>query len=270
MPTRPESGSQPIDVLIPAVEKDLGTLPHVIDAIRRHVRHPLGEIVVVAPESARIRGLCREKGCRYVDERTVLPLAKRDIRYRSASWDRSGWLYQQLLKLNGDAVCRRDFLVADADTVFIRPHVFRSGGRTVFYSRDWSQPEYFRMYRRLLGRNPRAPHSLVTHYMLFERSKLRRLKRAIETRHGVPWYAAILRLVDTRKPFGFSEYETYGNFAYSLRPSGYLIRPSRNRSLAGSPDAIPGRKLARLARAYRSLSFHKRHVYRRRSHPSAD
>lgn len=29
-----------IDVLIPAIEKDLATLPYVIDAVRTHVKHP--------------------------------------------------------------------------------------------------------------------------------------------------------------------------------------------------------------------------------------
>src|SRR5690606_22598788 len=142
----------------------------------------------------------RVKNCVFINENHVLPVTKRDMHYRSNKWELSGWLFQQLLKLSGDTLCTsKYFLVLDADTVFIRPHVFRAGNKTVFYCRDWSQPEYFRTYRRLLGKKPAKP-SFVTHYMLFERAKLALLKRTIEARHRTSWYRAIMRKMDrTRK-----------------------------------------------------------------------
>lgn len=66
-----------IDVLIPAIEKDLATLPYVIDAVRTHVKHPIGRILIVAPKKTRILDFCRKKGCTFVDENTVLPITKR-------------------------------------------------------------------------------------------------------------------------------------------------------------------------------------------------
>lgn len=98
-----------IDVLIPAIEKDLATLPFVIDSLRRHVRHPISHIYIVSPSSSRIRELCARKNCIFVDEATVLPFSNQDIHYSSARWNRSGWLYQQLLKMNGDRICRESF-----------------------------------------------------------------------------------------------------------------------------------------------------------------
>ena len=252
-----------IDVIIPAIDKDLATLPYVIDSIRRHVRHPIGRIYIVSPDSDRIRRLCVRKRCVYVNEKRVLPITKRSIRYRSRKWDRSGWLYQQLLKLSGDRISARDFLVVDADTVFIRPHAFRTGGKRIFYCRDWTQPEYYRTYRKLMGKRPTAPRSLVTHYMLFERAKLKGLKRSIRRRHGRSWYSAILRSIDRKRQFGFSEFETYGNYVYSLEPGKTVLRSSRNTSLASSPARLTGARQRKLANAYRSVSFHKRRIYRR-------
>ncbi len=253
-----------IDVLIPAVEKDLGTLPHVIDAVRKQVRHRVGQIFIVAPRRRRILALCRRKRCKFVDENTVLPIQKRHIRYRSRKWERSGWLYQQLLKLNGDTLgTAPDFLVIDADTVLIRPHVFKQGNKTVFYCRNWSQPEYFRTYRRLMGRKATAPVSFVTHYMLFNKAKLRLLKRQIEARHRTRWYTAILRAMDKSKPFAFSEFETYGNFLYTQNPRGVLLKKALNKSLTTNIENLTRQKLKALARKYRSISFHKRRVYRR-------
>lgn len=50
-----------IDVLIPAIEKDLATLPYVIDAVRTHVKHPIGRILIVAPKKTRILDFCRKR-----------------------------------------------------------------------------------------------------------------------------------------------------------------------------------------------------------------
>lgn len=251
-----------IDVLIPAIEKDLGSLPHVIDAVRAQVQHPIGQIIIIAPKRKRMMDFCRAKGCRFVDENTVLPLTKRDISYGSAKWERSGWLFQQLLKLSGDRLCGCDyFLVIDADTVLITPHSFRSGGKSVFYCRNWSQPEYFTTYRRLMGRRVSSSSSFVTHYMLFEKAKLSRMKKEIEARHGMPWYRAIIASMNRSKQFAFSEYETYGNYVYSTDRARTLLRKARNKSLHGSPGEIGKQRLAGLAKTYRSLSFHKRKGY---------
>lgn len=52
LPTQnPPKSKTKIDVLIPAIEKDSGTLPYVIDAIRKHVKHPIGSIMIVSPNS---------------------------------------------------------------------------------------------------------------------------------------------------------------------------------------------------------------------------
>lgn len=260
-PSLTKSGP-PIDVLIPAIEKDLATLPHVIDSLRRYVRHPISHIYIVSPNSSRIRNMCSRKSCIFIDETTVLPFTKKDIHYSSTRWNRSGWLYQQLLKMNGDHICRENFfLVIDADTVLIRPHRFRSGGKSIFYCRSWSQPEYFRTYRKLLGAAAPSPKSFVTHYMLFEKAQLAGLKRKIEARHGLPWYSAIIRSIDKKKQFGFSEFETYANYVYSGNSASVLMKSARNKSLKIAVSALTKKRTDQLARTFRSLSFHQRKGY---------
>lgn len=257
-----KSSRTKIDILIPAIEKDLETLPHVIDAVRKQVKHPIGQILIVAPRRRRILELCRRKGCRFVNENRVLPITKKNIHYRSKKWERSGWMFQQLLKMSGDTLCHSEyFLVIDADTVLIRPHLFRTGNKTVFYCRKWSQPEYFKTYRRLLGKRPSAPSSFVTHYMLINKSKLAQLKRTIKSKHQTSWYSAILRKMDKSKQFAFSEFETYGNYLYSKNPSGTILKSALNKSLNMSIGQITQKKVNALSKRYRSISFHKRKGY---------
>lgn len=253
-----------IDVLIPVIEKDLGTLPYVVSAVRKQAQHAIGSVYIVSPKLASIIEVCRRNGWKFVDERTVLPITKDDIKNRSSRTERAGWVYQQLLKLNGDRICKaRFFLVVDADTVFIQPHRFRIGGKTVMYCRNWSRDEYFNCYRRLMKEEKAAKVSFVTHYMLFERAKLAEMKRHIESLHGCKWYTAILRSIDRTKPFSFSEYETYGNFLYTRYRNALLLKNNRNIGLQTSPKLLSGERLAALRASYRSLSFHKRAVYKR-------
>ncbi|BFT70070.1 DUF6492 family protein [Paenibacillus sp. P36] len=255
------SSSTQIDVLIPAIEKDLGTLPMVIDAVRKYVKHPIGEIIIVAPRKKRILDLCQRKGCRFVHEDTVLPITKKDIHYESKTWERSGWLYQQLLKLNGDTLCTsKYYLVIDADTVLIRPHVFKVGSKTVFYCRDWSQSEYYKTYRKLMGRGRSSRRSFVTHYMLFERAKVAKLKSTIEAKHNRSWYSAIMASMNKSKQFAFSEFETYGNFLYASAPQNMILKSALNKSLSLSASRISSTVRA-LAKHYRSISLHKRKGY---------
>ncbi|MEI7024193.1 DUF6492 family protein [Paenibacillus sp. y28] len=268
MPQRKKNNGRrgTIDVLIPAIEKDLGTLPYVIDGVRKHVQHNIRRIYVVSPNSSKMKALCKRKGCTFIHETKALPITKKDIQYGSKRWERSGWLYQQLLKLNGDrVVSQRYFLVIDADTVLIRPHRFRTGGQTVFYYRGWTQPEYRRTYRRLMGRKMSSRRSFVAHYMLFDKVKLARMKRRIASRHHTAWYSAIMRSIDKSKQFGFSEYETYGNYIHSRRPQGIRFKYCANKSLRMSAARLSTARKVKLARTYRSLSFHKRSIYSRRT-----
>ncbi|MBW5467391.1 hypothetical protein GPJ61_05835 [Brevibacillus formosus] len=254
-----------IDVLIPAIEKDLGTLPYVIDSIRKQVKHPVGRIMVVSPPSKRIQALCRRKNCTFINEKRVLPITKKDIHYQTKRTNRSGWLLQQLLKLaGGNLTKQRYYLVIDADTILIRPHVFLVNGKTVFYCRNWSRPEYFRTYKKLMGTKPTASRSFVAHYMLFDKSKLSRLKSKIEARHKTRWYWAIIKKTNKQSYAGFSEFETYGNFVKAHYPGHQLVISSLNKSLSSKPASLTRKRIVRLAQKYRSISFHKRGWYIRK------
>ncbi|WP_340003360.1 hypothetical protein MHH52_14760 [Paenibacillus sp. FSL K6-0276] len=87
----------------------------------------------------------------------------------------------------------------DADTVLIRPNVFKTGDKTVFYCRNWSLPEYSRTYKKLMGKSRSAKLSFVTHYLLFEKAKVKQLKQAIESKHNTSWHSAIMRSMNKSK-----------------------------------------------------------------------
>jgi len=245
-----------LDVLIPAAEKDLEVLTYAIDGVRENIKHPLNEIIIIAPDSEKIKALCAAKQCRFVNEDSVLPITKKEVGCFMNGIDRSGWLFQQLLKLSGDTVCSRDYYLAlDADTILLRPQVFIHRQKIIFNCRKPYLKPYFRMYERLLGQKPTSPVSFVNHHMLFEKDKARKLKEAIEKETGLKWYDAVIKQ-SGGEDVKFSEYETYGNFTIANYPKQVAVHYAFNADLPrGELQKIDKLKKT-LPRNFKSVSFH--------------
>jgi hypothetical protein len=247
----------PIDVLIPAAEKDADVLPFAIAGIRRNIRHPISRIFVVSPQSGRLRAICHSSGCEYVLETDLDPTDPASISLRVGGVDRSRWIYQQFLKLNGDQIATQaHYLVVDADTVMIRPQVFERDGRVVFnYSDEYYLP-YFEMYQRLLGESAVSPVSFTSHQMLFSVGVLRELKAAIEGIHNAPWRDAILQNLDREEMSSHSDYDTYGQYAFRHHPQQMAIEYWYNLNLSRRKlRAVPLLEL-QYGGKYKSASFH--------------
>lgn len=251
-PLPPPAGEQ-IDVVIPVVPKDLAVLPLCLEGVRHGVNHPVSAVYIVAPRRQEIVDFCRQRGLVFVDERSVLGYGPDAIDYRPRGIDRSGWIFQQLLKLSGTVGRCEHYLVIDADHVLLRPHTFlTTRGRTVFYgSRECHQP-YYDTAARLLPGIRTEWLSYVDHKMLFSCTQLDILKEQLEIRSGKSWDRAILDSLPAGETSGFSEYELYG---LSFDPSGKIIRPWRNKSLRYSELSDYDTLRRRWGRRYRAVTF---------------
>ena len=104
--------SEPIDVVIPIIAKDLTILPLCLQGVRRCVAHPIQDVYIVAPAQDEIVRFCQENGLRFVDENTVFGFSPKELNLQIPNgdgtlWNRSGWLFQQLVKLSGKVgTCR--------------------------------------------------------------------------------------------------------------------------------------------------------------------
>ena len=203
--------ARPLTVIVPAVEKDADVLEPCLKAVREHVRNRIDAFWVVAPESARIRALAASVGAEFVPEDNVLPKPARELKTR-------GWVIQQLIKLNAAfLVPTRDYLVLDADTVFLRPQHFVRGGRVVLRYSDQYELLYNRSLQLVFGHGRRFPVSFVTHHQVFNVEVVRDLLATIEKRFGRTWWEAILHEVDQGHLISFSEYELYGHHALAMK-----------------------------------------------------
>jgi hypothetical protein len=246
-----------LDLFIPVIERDLEMLPLAIESFRENIRHPLGEIFILAPGKLRKRVAERVDSITFVDGHEVLPITTADIDYQVRGIDRAGWIFQQLLKLNADMLTTQNYLlVLDADTVLIRPHCFIDRQRCLLHFSDEYHQPYFPTYQKLTGLSKRYPLSFVCQYMLFNRERLAELKQEIQNTTGMEWYRAIIAVLDQEEMSSFSEFETYGNYmVYRHRREVFmehaLNMPASRRDIQRIMANRP-----QLAKRFKSIAFH--------------
>ena len=247
--------SKRIDVVIPTISKDFEILTIVVQSLR-FVAQRINKIYVVAPKDAYIEEFCADNNLTFVDEMSVLGFGKNYIHYRVDGKDRSGWLFQQLLKLSGDRFVEMDdYLVVDSDTVYVSSNCFVRDGKYVFYANEeWHQP-YFRSFRRLFGYDAPTKWSLTSHMMIFNKGLLGQMKRELEARTQQTWFDAYIATSSPTEQSCVSDYDTYANWVLRNHPEKALIRPFYNRNVLRS-DINALEALCTTYKTQHSISFH--------------
>jgi len=247
-----------IDIVIPCIEKDCTILPFTILYLKENLRHPLNEIFIVSPKSEKIRNISERYGCTFIQEDTLLPITQKDIPYRVNGIDRSGWLFQQFLKLTSDSIVSQEFFfVIDADTILIQPQVFELNKKIIFLHSDEYHRPYYEVYRNLLGKNPSTNLSFVAHQMMFQRSKLLELRNLIEEKHpGKKWYNIIYEIINKQETSSFSEYELYGHWIMDNYPDEIEREYWFNYHTPLKKYSYVEKISSELKDRFRSISFH--------------
>lgn len=253
-----ESSDRKVDVIIPAIEKDLNILPMVVESVRKNLYHPIGEIIVIGPNKKEISGFCQKYGCIFRDEDSVLPIKLKDINYKVNGVNRSGWIFQQLLKLNSDNISSEKYAyIIDADTVLVKPQKFESNGKLLFLASDEYHTPYHKIFEKIFGYPTLARFSFVSHQMFFDLNRLSEMKKEMEQKNAnKKWYEIILENLDKNESSSFSEYETYGNWMKINHPEEIFVEYWNNKALPASEVRMVHLYPQNTLRRFRSLSFH--------------
>lgn len=261
--------SEPIDVVIPAVDKDIPTLELCIEGIRKYGEN-IRRIIVVSDKKLTDKA-------EWFDEKNY-PFAKRDIaleifggniqkaeQFIESPVSRTGWIFAQCLKMYAFIVIpgiSSNVLMLDSDTIFISPVKFlNEKGGGLYNTGTEHQTPYFEHMSRLLPGLRRVfhQHSGIAHHMLFQRPILEDLFTMVSHRHKTDFWRAMCRCINQRHLYGAtmqdygspcSEYEIYFNFAFD-RTNQVEIRPLRWENV-GDFNAIPKFQ----AEGYHQISCH--------------
>lgn len=203
-----------IDIIIPAIKKDLKILPLTLKGIKENVNHRINNIYILSPNDIDIINFCKINNLIFIDERSILGYGPEDINFITTNGkDRSGWVFQQLLKLAGKIGCKHYYLVIDADHILLKPHTFITiDKKFVFYqSYEWHYP-YYKNIKILIGKNAINSLSYVAHKMIFDKELIQSLHKELEKRSNETWDKTIIRSLNPNETSPFSEYELFGTF----------------------------------------------------------
>lgn len=248
----------PIEVVLVSIQKDYNVLIHTIESIKKNVRHPIKKIIVISSKSNLIRKLCKETNCVFIDENTVLPITKKDIKYVVNGIDRSGWLFQQLLKYEASKYCRQKYyLVTESDTLFIRPRVFEQHRKIYFpCSGQLCHIPYFISYRAILGKTIKPYINFTSHHVLINKRRMKQLKTDVEAYCKKPWYKAIIENIDKTNGSAISDYETYGQYIYNNFIKDMEIEYWSNISLKRDALTNTDQLSKKYGDKFKTVSFH--------------
>ena len=158
--------------------------------------------------------------------------------------DRSGWIYQQLLKLGANEWIpdlQSDYLICDSDVMFLNnPYCETEQGKFPYdkaYTGEYHAP-YRSNYHALMKEQTESGFSFINHHMVFNKECVQELKRFIEQKNSMRWDIAILNSLDfDSSASNFSEYDLYGNWMFKYKKDRLVNVPIRIKDINKVPSS---------------------------------
>ena len=177
-----------IDVIIPAHEKDLNTLELCIEGARRNVEG-VSNIYVIS------KNKLSDSAIWYPEEK--IPFSIEDVAQKIGEHWRTSWYYADLLEgcssiyVDGPS---KYTLILDADTVFLRPVSLIEKGQALLNTSpsDGTSAYYEYIAKLIPGLTPKSVASGITHWILQEKSIVKKMVDHVEDIHKKPFWEAAL------------------------------------------------------------------------------
>ena len=255
-----------VEVYMLASEKDIECLDITLPFAYRSVAGlSISQLVLVVPDSIieKVKHILAGVSLNFqvLPESSVVSYSNLSI-IKSHFGERSGWVYQQALKLallqNSPA---QYALIVDSDTVLLNPREWvKADGSIALTPTEEFNDAYFLFLERLGSLSVSPQTSFIPHHMFYEVSAFRKLTLQLNIENTFQVIEKIKEHSDVSNSSPFSlDYEMYAQWSLSkLDPRVRLIRWS-NISMSRSRLELFRRypKFLRLSRFfYNSVSFH--------------
>jgi hypothetical protein len=178
--------------------------------------------IILLDEDEVVENVSLSKVCSYLTQRIGNP-------------DRSGWYFQQFLKM---AICQRNdiaehYLLWDSDTIALQPlSFFAKGNRILVTSKTENHKPYFDLIEKLLNIRKQVDYSFISEHFMIRKNEMLNLITTIQLtdNKNQPWPYTILDAIsnDDISGSGFSEYETYGNFISQQKPNYFVCTTKKS------------------------------------------
>lgn len=224
---------EPIDVIIPCIEKDLETLEMCIDSIKSNVID-LRRIIVISKKrlTDKAEWFCEDEFPFnfYSIGKAIYKNDEDKADWFATKCNRRGWIFQQLLKLYAPFVIpgiSSNVLCVDSDLIFLKKQAFLTDNNAGLYAYS---NEYYKSYfdhmNRLLPKLKKIDKSKsgICHHMLFQREVLVKLFEEIKFYHNTEPWIAFSECIDPSRinKATCSEYEIYFNYLFFNDPKARI------------------------------------------------
>ena len=219
-------------------EKNLPTLKQMLPYCQKNIS--CSRIVIIAspklkPEIEKISGVI------FANEDEIVPGLTLNnvfdiIEHITGKRERAGWYFQQFLKFAWAYQCKdKNYIVMDSDTFPLNPIPFIEDGKYLFTGKTEYHKPYFKTINRLFaGKIQRIDPviSFIAEHMIFDCAIVKEIIEKIQNNPsltGNSWWKKILYTIELEDVIhsGFSEFETYGNYLFTLYPELGKVRKLR-------------------------------------------
>ena len=207
------------DVLIVCHEKDFNVLSICVEQIRKNFSK-LNNIFILSNKNPNISKTI------YISENRYFPyinIEKIKKFYKDNNPDllcRSGWIYQQILKLLSFKFIPEltdSYIVIDSDTLFLRDIEFNT--EKFYYSiTDEYHIPYLSTIKKLLNIDETIGFSTISHHSIFNKKFLNEMVNSIEKKFELNLIDCILKCIDTKELSSLSEWDLYANYMITNHP----------------------------------------------------
>ena len=212
------------EVIIPTCPKDYNKTKFAIQSLSNLSPQP-NKIHIVSPNTG-IRLYLRNTRTPipmafYTDDEALPQIKKGDCPLPH----RSGWVWQQFLKLFNDLTKTDYYLVVDSDLYFNKPleiFIKDEGKPKFFLGLDQEHTPYFNTTQKLWGFGREYNHSFINDFMMFDKT----IADSLIGRwcDSLTLYETVCKLIGgDKEKYSFSEFESYGNFCHKYYEGEYDI-----------------------------------------------
>ncbi len=217
-------------LIVPSLARDLDVLLNNKEYIIKFL--PVDSIVIIGNGDVgkKTNG---QYGIEFIDESTVCDyktVYDAIVARSSAAKDRTGWYYQQFLKM-AYALKTEDeyYLLWDSDTVPVRKQIFIQESKSFLDLKNEYHKAYFDTIVALFpGIKKTTRGSFISEHMVIKSEHMMEMIEDISksVNSGNTWIEKIINSIPKSElaRSGFSEYETYGSYVTHKYGNEYLIR----------------------------------------------
>lgn len=211
-----------VDVVIMVTKKDLNILKISVPYIEKYIQ-PTN---IVCVGNCCLKNEIEDMGCIFNDENLIIEglnykCISELIIKRGGSAKRTGWYFQQFLKMAYSTVCKNEFyIVWDADTIPLQKLDYFKNDKFLFMTKKEYHAPYFFTISKLFNNNVKRINkdtSFIAENMVIDKILMQEMISKIEANKSISgdrFFEIIINAIelDALSKSGFSEFETFGNY----------------------------------------------------------